>query len=151
MTPEAARSIGRTAAVTAVATTAVTALCGAIDNRNPAAPVNAISHIAWGEEAASQEAVSIKYTLTGVALNAAAMVSWAAVHHLVWRPRERRPNAMGALARGAATAGMAYVVDFHVVPGRLTPGFEKRLSRGSILAIYAALAVSLALGNRTAH
>ncbi len=48
-----------------------------------------------------------------------------------------------SLIAGVATAGIAYVVDFYVVPKRLTPGFEKRLSNRSLLGIYAALAAGL--------
>jgi hypothetical protein len=40
------------------------------------------------------------------------------------------------------TAG-AYVVDYHLVPKRLTPGFEERLSPGALALVYAALGVSL--------
>ena len=148
MSRDVAVSIMNSAAAATVATTAATAICGVVENGNWAAPVNAISHIAWGEKAAHREAVSIKHTVLGAGLNAAAMVAWAAFHHLVFRPHNRRSTAAGALARGAATAGIAYVVDYHVVPKRLTPGFEKRLSNRSVFAIYAALAASLAAGEQ---
>lgn len=151
---QVALDILQTASIATVATTAATVACGAIENRNPAAPVNAISHIAWGDKAANREAVSGKYTGVGAGLNAAAMVPWAAVHHMLFRPRNRDgggASAFGALARGAITSGIAYVVDYHVVPRRLTPGFEKRLSTWSLFTIYAALAVSLAAGERFAQ
>ena len=40
---------------------------------------------------------------------------------------------------------VAYVVDYHVVPRRLTPGFELRVPRRALAAVYGALAVGLAL------
>ena len=133
-------------ATTTVGTTAAVALCGVSELRNAAAPLNAISHIVWGEEATRRDAVSVKHTLVGTVLNAAAMCAWSAFHQILFRPHRRRPTVVGALARGTATAGIAYVVDYHVVPKRLTPGFEERLSGRSLFAIYAALAASLAIG-----
>jgi hypothetical protein len=41
---------------------------------------------------------------------------------------------------------VAYVVDYHVVPKRLTPGIESRLSCRSLLLVYVVLALSLGLG-----
>lgn len=149
MSYEVTKSIMRTASASAVATTAATVVCGAIEHGNPAAAVNAISHIFWGDTAARQDGVSAKYTANGVALNSAAMVPWAALHHLLFRPHARRSQPAVALASGAVTAAIAYVVDYHVVPNRLTPGFEKRLSNVSVLAIYAALAVALARSARS--
>jgi hypothetical protein len=39
-------------AVATIATTAVAGLCGEIENNSVAAPLNAVSHIVWGDEAA---------------------------------------------------------------------------------------------------
>ena len=141
-------SLLASAAGATVTTTAATAICGAVELGNAAAPINAISHIAWGDEAAEQDDLSTKYTVVGGVLNAAAMASWAAVHHFVFRPERREPGVVPALARGAATAAIAYVVDYYVVPKRLTPGFEKRLSGRSLFWIYVALAAGLAVGER---
>ena len=141
-------SVIRTAALATVATTVATALAGLIENRNAAAPINAISHVVWGDRAAHQEALTAKYTALGAAVNAAAMVSWAAFHHLAFKPHGRPTGFVNSLARGAATAGVAYVVDYHVVPRRLTPGFEKRLPGRALFVIYAVMAASLAVGER---
>jgi hypothetical protein len=51
------------------------------------------------------------------------------------------------LTGGTIIAAIAYIVDYHVVPRRLTPGFEMRLSNRSLLAIYGTLALSLGLGS----
>jgi hypothetical protein len=42
-------------------------------------------------------------------------------------------------------AAAAYVTDYHVVPKRLTPGWELRISPRSLLATYAVLALALPL------
>ncbi|BBO34669.1 hypothetical protein [Lacipirellula parvula] len=137
----------QTAAPATAATTAAVAACGALENDSSAAPVNAVSHIAWGDEAAEHDELSAKYTLTGAALNAAAITSWAAVYELGFGRAARNGNVSRALLGGVATAAAAYVVDYHVVPRRLTPGFEKRLSSPSMFAAYAALAASLPLAS----
>jgi len=133
---------------TTAATTAAIAASGAIELSNAAAPLNAVSHILWGDAAARQNDISARYTALGTAINAAAMASWCVLHHAIFRPDRRRAGLAPALARGAATAAAAYVVDYYVVPRRLTPGFEKRLSGRSMFAVYAALALGLVLGEQ---
>jgi hypothetical protein len=51
-------------------------------------------------------------------------------------------------AAAALTAGFACWVDFRIARGRLQPGFEKQLSRRSLLLVYAAFAVGLAIWPR---
>lgn len=145
------RSILTLTASTTAATTAAIASAGALELRNAAAPLNAVSHIVWGDKAGEQNGTSARYTALGTAVNAAAMASWCVLHHAIFRPDRRRAGLVPALARGAATAAAAYVVDYHVVPRRLTPGFEKRLSGRSMFAVYAALALGLAVGERMAR
>ena len=143
---DAFRSILALTASTTAATTAAIAVCGATELRNAAAPLNAVSHIAWGDAAFQQNGTSARYTGLGTALNAAAMASWCVLHHAIFRPDRRGPGLAGALARGAVTASAAYVVDYYVVPKRLTPGFEERLTGRSMFAVYAALALGFAYG-----
>jgi hypothetical protein len=136
----------QTGAVASATTALAAAALGAAENHNAVAPINAISHIAWGEAAVAQEEPSIKYTLTGVALNTAAVTGWAAVHELFFGRYLDRRNFPAALAGGAATSALAFVTDYYVVPRRFTPGFERRLSNGALLGLYSVLAVSLAFG-----
>jgi len=130
----------------ATALTTATILClGHERDASMWAPLNSVSHITFGDEAARHTELSAKYTGTGTALNTAAIFSWAALHAGVMRmlPRRDVPAAIGA---GAAVAAIAYVTDYYVVPRRLTPGFEKRLSGRSLFWIYSALAAGLAAG-----
>jgi hypothetical protein len=46
---------------------------------------------------------------------------------------------------GAVVGGLAYLVDYHLIPRRLTPGWELRVSRGSVALGFAALGLSLGL------
>lgn len=137
----------QTAGPATAATTAAVAACGSFDDGNAVAPINAVSHIAWGDEAAEQDDASYKYTLSGATLNAAAVASWAAVYELGFGRRARQGNVKAAIVGGLATAALAYVTDYYLVPKRLTPGFEKRLSAPSMFAVYAALAASLPLAS----
>lgn len=137
----------RTGALATVATTLTVAACGDAENGNALAPINAVSHILWGDEAAAQEAATAKYTLTGLALNSAAVTSWAAVHELLFGG-SNRSDLCGALLSGTCVSALAYITDYMIVPERLTPGFEKRLSNRSMFGIYAVLAVALAVGHQ---
>lgn len=111
--------------------------------RRPARGTNATSHWVWGDAAADQDPASVRYTAVGYLIHHASSVFWATFYErwLLSRiPLSRRP----ALA-AAAMAGVAYTIDYKVVPRRLTPGFEFHLSRPSILAAYAAFAAGLFL------
>ena len=57
-----------------------------------------------------------------------------------------RPNVSRILGAAAATTVTAYVADYHVVPKRVTPGFEAHLLERSFVYTYAALGAGLALG-----
>ena len=54
-----------------------------------------------------------------------------------------KPIVEPILDAAAVTAG-AYLIDYHLIPKRFTPGFEKRLSGKSLAAVFVALAVGLA-------
>jgi hypothetical protein len=127
-------------------TTAAMAAMGRRHDATPWAPINAVSHIFYGDEAADHVEPSMEYTAAGALLNAGAMFAWAGVYAMLWRAVPRR-SASNAIGLAAATAALAYIVDYHVVPARLTPGFEKRLRIGPMAWIYGALAVGLAAGS----
>ena len=135
-----------TGTITTLTSSAAIAGCGLVELGNAAAPINAVSHILWGDEAASVDEVDGQHTLAGLGLNSGAMFLWAGVFEALLGKQvtQRRPAI--SLIGGLALAALAYVVDYYLVPERFTPGFEKRLSGTSMLAIYAALGVSLGLG-----
>lgn len=128
-------------AATSFATTAAVALLSKRDTGRPAAAVNAISHIVWGDEAAKHDDADLKHTAVGAWLNAGAMLSWAVIGELLPRPR----SLLGAARNGVLLSGLAYVTDYYVVPRRLNPGFEQRLSKQSLFGTYVVLAGSYAL------
>lgn len=134
-----------TLAATLVALTA--ASLGKAENGRAIAPINAISHILWGEHAGRRVKPSFKYTGTGLALNEVASIFWGVIYEKFFGLAARRGNIGKALAGGAVVAAAAYVTDYHLVPKRFTPGFEKRLSGRSLFGVYAAMALALGAGS----
>jgi hypothetical protein len=126
-----------------VATAATVALASVAETGSPWPALNAISKMVRGNHAPWRNEASWKFTGTGALLNTAAVFSWAAVYAVLRGPRTRTDYAR-AVTAGVATSALAYVVDYHVVPERFTPGFEKRLPDRSLGLIYAVLALGLA-------
>lgn len=133
-----------TGAVATAATTTAIAALGHLENGSAVAPLNAASHMLWGDEGTTEE-IDARHTLVGSAITVAGISSWAGLHEMML-PRHR-PTLPRALITGVATAAAAYVVDYHVVPKRFTPGFEKQLSRKALFGVYATLAFALAMGS----
>lgn len=148
MNPQTSDYLGRTlvsGTLAGLATAATAAVAGQREAHSYAAPLNATSHIAWGNVAAIQDRPSVKYTLTGFLLNHAATTFWAAIYEKLVTPRASAPGSSiltPLLGAAAVTAG-AYVTDYYLVPQRFTPGYEMRLSGRSLAAIYGMLALGL--------
>ena len=99
----------------------------------------------WGESAGRVATIDAKHTLLGAVLHAGACVFWAMFYEKYFARATERGEIGTALLGGGVVAAAAYVTDYHVVPKRLTPGWEYRISRGSLAAIYTVLALSLPL------
>lgn len=128
--------------VAGLLTTAAVSAVGEREGAGPMAPINATSHVLWGDEAGSVAQVDLKHTVPGLLINAGAGVFWSLVHELMLtqiRPRSRTT----AAASGAAVAALAYVVDYHLIPRRLSPGWELAVSRRGVALGFAALGVCL--------
>jgi hypothetical protein len=113
-------------------------------------PINAISHWLWPRDAMRRNDASVKHTLTGAAVHYGSSVFWALAYRRLLS-RRRHASVLDAAADAAAVTALAAVVDLAVVPKRLTPGFEQRLTRPSITLVYAGFAVGLALGGLLAR
>jgi hypothetical protein len=132
----------RSGSVASVVTTLVLAACGACERADAPAPLNGPSQWIWGRHAAYRRGFSSRYTLAGYAIHHAMSVFWATVFEKLRRRAGTRKAVV--FADAAATAALACAVDFRVVPDRLSPGFQKQLSRTSLLLVYAAFCLSLA-------
>jgi hypothetical protein len=136
-----------TGKLASAATAGAAALCGQLEIGKPFAPINAISHVVFGVDANEQDEASRKYTATRALVNDAASISWAALHEQLFGRTAEKGNLALVLGGSAGIAALAYLTDYHLVPKRLTPGIEKRLSSRSLFVIYTALALSLAAGS----
>lgn len=132
-------------AVASLLSTAVLALCGQIENRRPAGPVNGPSQWVYGRRAARVCTPSWRHTLTGFLVHHLTATGWALLHERTFGGRKAQQPLPRRLGRAAVTAAVANVVDFQLTPKRLRPGFETQLSRKSLFAVYAAFAIGLAL------
>ena len=126
--------------------TAVLAAAGLRQAGSAVAPTNAISHWLWGDESLRAQRPTLRHTLTGYLTHHLASVFWAAMYSRLHGHRAAAKALPQAVAGGIATSAAAYVVDYHLVPKRLTPGWEHRISPGAMVATYGALAAGFALG-----
>ena len=116
-----------------VTTTAAIAAASVAATGSAASAINSISHCVYGDDREIGHRLSTGETLVGAAANTAAMVFWSALYELM-PGRKSVPRSIAPAIIGTA---LAYVVDYHVVPKRYSPGFERFLPGASIAAIYA--------------
>lgn len=138
----AAMSSGSTASVLS---TAMLAGCGKNEAGSPHAPVNAISHWVWGDRAKLHDGPSKEHTLLGYAIHHASATFWAVFYEKWFAERAERGDTGAAVAGAAAVAALACFVDYRVAPYRLMPGYEARLSKPSLLLVYASFGAGLLL------
>ena len=121
------------------------AVRGKMDTGSAVAPVNAPSQWVHGQEAVHREDVTASHTLVGAAIHTASAMLWAGLYEGLQARRERR-TVTGALVDAAGVAALAAVVDLKLVPERLTPGFQHRMTNRSLWMVYGSFALGLALG-----
>lgn len=132
--------------VATLLSTALLAVIGRRESASAVAPVNAVSHWLWGDESLRADGADLRHTLTGLLTHHGAAMFWASLYSLLYGHREDAKTPVQAVAGGIATSAVAYVVDYHVVPKRLTPGWEHRMTPRSLAATYGSLAVGFTLG-----
>jgi hypothetical protein len=131
--------------IVSVVTIAAIAWRGIADSGSAVAPINATSHVIYGPGAGSVGVRDLKHTLPGLAINAGASVFWAMVYEGIFGPTSGRGAVGKALLGGGVVAGLAYLIDYHLMPKRLTPGWEEAVSGRSLAMIFGAMALSLPL------
>ncbi|MCZ0738210.1 hypothetical protein [Phreatobacter sp. AB_2022a] len=124
--------------VLSVVTAAALALLARAEGRGALQPVNATSHWYWGNAAGRVRGADARHTLVGVVTHHAASVFWAGIFQAARRQHPARAPVVDALAVSA----LAAIVDYGLVPKRLTPGWEKALPRRAVALAYAAMAVA---------
>lgn len=126
--------------------TCVLAAAGARQAGSAVAAINAVSHWLWGDESLHAQRPTLRHTLAGYLTQHAASIFWATLYSRVYGHHDRAKEVPQAVAGGIVTSAVAYLVDYELIPKRLTPGYEHRVSTGAMVAIYAALAAGFALG-----
>ncbi|MDQ3187242.1 MAG: hypothetical protein M3Q16_12465 [Pseudomonadota bacterium] len=130
--------------VASIVSTVSLAILGKAELDKSAAPVNGPSQWIWGRHASYENRFSLQYTVVGYAIHHAASVFWATLHEKLRQRLSSGGSTASAIAPAIGTTAAAYVVDFYVAPKRLTPGFEHRLSKRSLLIVYGTFALGLA-------
>lgn len=122
----------------------VLAIAGVKDEGSAAGPLNGPSQWARGEREAYTTETSVRHTVVGYGIHHVMSVGWAILHERVTGEGAAHSTAR-VFAHAAATAGIAYYVDYHLTPRRFRPGFDKHVSGPSIVAVYASFAAGLAI------
>lgn len=131
--------------ITSALSTVALAARGRQESGSAYAPTNAVSHWFWGDEAAHHNEFSARYTLVGYGIHHGAATLWATLYERWFGRTAERGDLIPALAGGAAVSALACFVDYKMTPHRLQPGYEMRLSKRSLLMVYGAFGVGLAL------
>jgi hypothetical protein len=137
-------------AAASVLSAIVLAICGRLENRSAAGPLNGPSQWIYGRRAAYAREPSLRHTLTGYLIHHFTATGWAWLHEWMFGARKQRQSPARRLGTAAVTTSVANFVDYKLTPKRLQPGFEAQLSRKSLFVVYAAFAVGLALVARGA-
>ncbi|HEX5418942.1 MAG TPA: hypothetical protein VFY39_03010 [Gammaproteobacteria bacterium] len=138
-------------ALAAVATLFAVMVRGAIESGSAIAPVNASTHFLFGREAENKVDMDMRHTPLGLLTNALGCIFWATLYEKAFGAIADRGETTKALLGATAVAGLAYVTDYRIVPRRLSPGWEARISSRSLLLAYAALALSVPLRGLARH
>lgn len=136
-------------AFASVLSTVVLAVCGRRETGSAFAPTNAISHWFWGEQAKRQDRPHPLYTIPGYLIHHASSTFWAILYERYAGHMLNRRSPALTLETAAAASAVACFVDYQLTPPRLQPGYEARLSKLSLTAVYVAFGLGLALGAHT--
>jgi hypothetical protein len=122
---------------------AVMAVAGKLERNSASGPLNGPSQWLFGRQAAYRREPSVRHTGTGLLIHTLTATGWALLHERVFG-RNKAAQTPGTKLRNAAiTAAAANFVDYKLTPKRLQPGFDAQLSKPSMFAVYAAVAVGL--------
>lgn len=112
-------------------------------------PVNASSHWLWGDAAGGHSEADLQHTAVGGATNIGAGLMWGGL--LGAFLQRTRPGPVG-IARDATVMGaIAALLDYGLLPRRLSPGWELALSGRSVVLAMAGMAAGAAFGGLAAR
>jgi hypothetical protein len=133
-----------TGTVASVLSSTALAALALVEGKGPARPLNSTSHVFWGDKAARIGALDLRHSVTGYLIHHASAVFWAVMFEGITRDTDR--STLKLARNAAATVAIAGLLDYGLLPKRLTPGFEQVLSTRSTVIGLAALAGGLVIG-----
>lgn len=107
--------------------------------------LNGPSQWLWGESEAYTRRATLRHTAVGYAIHHSTSIFWALLYEAIFGGSRKRKPALQHCTEAVASAATAYVVDYHLTPRRLRPGFEKHVSPTGMVVVYAAFAAGLAI------
>lgn len=107
--------------------------------------LNGPSQWLWGESEAYTRRATWQHTGVGYLIHHCTSIFWAVLHETVFGGSRRKKPALQHCTEAIASAATAYVVDYHLTPPRLRPGFEKHVSQSGMVGVYIAFAAGLAI------
>jgi len=136
-----------TGSAASLASTSAITVFSRLETGRAATGSNATSQWVFGEPAIAHDAPSLKHTLTGYLIHHLMSIYWATLYERFRRDDGDR-KIENALVDATAIAAVAAAVDFRLMQGRFTPGFEKRLSRLALVGIYGCFSLGLGTSSR---
>jgi hypothetical protein len=137
--------------VASVLSTAALAVRGKYEAGCAYAPTNAVSHWIWGDVAGRQNGFQARYTIPGYGIHHASAVFWAVLFEKFYGHALDKNDTTTTLKAAATTTAIACFTDYQLTPRRLQPGYEMRLSKPSLLLVYTAFGLGLAIGAKAAR
>lgn len=133
-------------AAASILSTVALAVRGKADAGNRLSPVNAVSHWIWGDIAAEKRGFQAKYTIPGYLIHHASAVFWAVLLEKYYGHVLDKSSKADTIKAATVATAVACFADYKLTPHRLQPGYEMRLSKTSLLMVYASFALGLVLG-----
>jgi hypothetical protein len=107
----------------------------------PLQPLNTVAHVLVGSRAFYVRGAHALVTPAAILVHVVSLVVWGTLLSLaLGRARGAR-----AWAIAFVFAAVVAVMDFVVLPGRLSPGFEAALSTGEVIVVYGVMTVAMGL------
>jgi hypothetical protein len=131
--------------VASIVSAAALAAFARVEGKAAAQPLNATSHWWHGDRAAAERNVDLPHTGVGYATHHASSILWAFLFEAL-RSRNRAADPVSIARDAAIVSATAAVVDYGLIPRRLTPGWELALPKRSVAVGLLALAAGLTVG-----
>jgi len=135
----------------AAASLAAVTILARVEERPVLGPVNATSHWLHGDRAARQASMDVDVAHTGVGAitNIGAGFFWGGLFGAYLHARQPAPAQI--VRDGAVLGAVAGLLDYGILPRRLSPGWELALSSRSVVLSMAAMAAGATLGGLAAR